>query len=92
MIERYSLPEMAAIWDEEVKLALWVRIEVEAVKAWAELGKVPTEAAARIEENASLDIARMQETRARRLTTTSSPSSRRWERRSGRTRGTSTSA
>ena len=61
MIERYSLPEMAAIWDEEVKLALWLKIEVEAVKAWAELGKVPADAAARIEENASLDIARMQE-------------------------------
>ncbi|MFH1690842.1 MAG: adenylosuccinate lyase [Candidatus Eisenbacteria bacterium] len=61
MIERYSIPEMAAIWDEQIKLALWVRIEVEAVKAWAELGKVPREAAARIEENASLDIGRMQE-------------------------------
>ncbi len=61
MIERYSLPEMAAIWDEENKLALWVEIEVEAVKAWAELGKVPKDAAARIEEKASLDIERMQE-------------------------------
>ena len=61
MIERYSMPEMAAIWDEKVRLALWVKIEVEAVKAWAELGKVPKEAAARIEENASLDIERMQE-------------------------------
>ncbi|MCK4679557.1 adenylosuccinate lyase [bacterium] len=61
MIERYSLPEMAAIWDEENKLALWVEIEVEAVKAWAELGKVPKDAAARIEKNASLDIERMQE-------------------------------
>ncbi len=61
MIERYSLPEMAAIWDEENKLALWVEIEVEAVKAWARLGKVPKDAAARIEKNASLDIERMQE-------------------------------
>ncbi len=61
MIERYSLPEMTAIWNEENKLALWVEIEVEAVKAWAELGKVPKDAAARIEKNASLDIARMQE-------------------------------
>ena len=61
MIERYSMPEMAAIWDEKVRLALWVKIEVEAVKAWAELGKVPKEAAARIEKNASLDIERMQE-------------------------------
>ncbi len=61
MIERYSLPEMAAIWDEENKLALWVEIEVEAVKAWARLGKVPADAAKRIEERASLDIERMQE-------------------------------
>ena len=61
MIERYSLPEMAAIWDEENKLALWVEIEVEAVKAWAGLGKVPADAAKRIEERASLDIERMQE-------------------------------
>ncbi len=61
MIERYSLPEMAAIWDEENKLALWVEIEVEAVKAWAELGKIPADAAKRIEEKASLDIERMQE-------------------------------
>lgn len=61
MIERYSLPEMAAIWDEKNKLALWVEIEVEAVKAWAALGRVPADAAARIEERASLDIERMQE-------------------------------
>ena len=38
MIDRYTLPEMAAVWDERVKLALWVKIEVEAVKAWAALG------------------------------------------------------
>ncbi len=61
MIERYSLPEMAGIWDEKNKLALWVEIEVEAVKAWAALGRVPADAAARIEKNASLDIERMQE-------------------------------
>ena len=61
MIDRYSLPEMAAIWDEEVKLALWLKIEIEAVKAWAELGRVPADAAERIEKNASLDIGRMQD-------------------------------
>jgi adenylosuccinate lyase len=61
MIERYTLPEMGAIWTEEARLDLWVRIEIEAVKAWAELGKIPDEAAARIEKNASLDISRMKE-------------------------------
>ncbi len=61
MIERYSLPEMAAVWSERVRLALWVKIEIEAVKAWAELGKVPRDAAARVEENASLSVERMHE-------------------------------
>jgi adenylosuccinate lyase len=61
MIDRYTLPEMAAVWDERVKLALWVKIEVEAVKAWAELGKVPGDAAARIEEKASISLDRMKE-------------------------------
>jgi adenylosuccinate lyase len=53
MIDRYTLPEMAAVWDERIRLALWVKIEVEAVKAWAELGKIPKEAAARVEARAS---------------------------------------
>jgi adenylosuccinate lyase len=61
MIQRYSLPEMAAIWDEQYKLGLWLKIEIEAVKAWAKLGKVPKDAAERIEKSAALDIARMQE-------------------------------
>lgn len=61
MIDRYTLPEMAAVWDERIKLALWVKIEVEAAKAWAELGKIPKEAAARIEAKASISIERMKE-------------------------------
>jgi adenylosuccinate lyase len=61
MIDRYTLPEMAAVWDERIRLALWVKIEVEAVKAWAELGKIPKEAAARIEAKASISIERMRE-------------------------------
>jgi len=61
MIERYSLPEMEAIWTEEARLDLWIAIEVEAVKAWAELGKVPRDAANRIEGSASLSIERMKE-------------------------------
>ncbi len=61
MIPRYSTPEMSAVWDERVKLALWVKIEIEAVKGWAEIGKVPEEAAARIEEKATVSIERMNE-------------------------------
>lgn len=61
MIERYSLPEMVSIWDERSKLDLWVEIEVEAVRAWSELGKIPKDAAARIAGRASVDIERMRE-------------------------------
>ena len=61
MIERYARPEMAAIWDEEFRLALWLKIEIEAVRAWAGLGAVPADAADRISERAVLDRDRMLE-------------------------------
>ncbi len=48
MIERYSLPEMALIWSEENKLALWKEIEALALEAWAGLGVVPAKAAAAV--------------------------------------------
>ncbi len=48
MIERYSRPEMAAIWSEERKLAVWQEIEALALEGWAAEGVVPTEAAAAV--------------------------------------------
>lgn len=61
MIERYTDPEMGAVWDERVRLALWVKIEVEAVLGWAEIGRVPEDAADRIAERASVSLSRMRE-------------------------------
>jgi adenylosuccinate lyase len=43
VIRRYTLPDMAAVWSEEGKLAHWTRIEVLACEAWAQLGRVPQE-------------------------------------------------
>ncbi|MFD0267650.1 adenylosuccinate lyase [Streptomyces sp. NPDC127106] len=40
MIERYSRPEMAALWTEENKYATWARVEVLATTAQVELGVV----------------------------------------------------
>jgi adenylosuccinate lyase len=40
MIPRYSLPEMAAVWSEEHKLAVWKEVETLVVEAWAELDVV----------------------------------------------------
>ncbi len=41
VIERYTLPEMGAIWSEEHKLGVWKQIEVLALEAWETLGRVP---------------------------------------------------
>src|SRR5437016_11664062 len=41
---------MARIWSDEGKLATWLEVELAATAAWAELGTVPDDAAARIAE------------------------------------------
>jgi adenylosuccinate lyase len=45
VIARYSLPEMAAVWSEERKLAVWKEVECLALEAWGKLGRVPLEVA-----------------------------------------------
>jgi adenylosuccinate lyase len=41
VIERYSRPAMARIWSEESKLETWLRVELAALDAWAEVGVMP---------------------------------------------------
>ncbi len=48
MIERYSRPQMKKIWSEENKLDQWLRVEIAACEAWAELGEIPRESIAKI--------------------------------------------
>ncbi|MFC4182917.1 adenylosuccinate lyase [Saccharococcus thermophilus] len=61
MIERYTRPEMGAIWTEENRFKAWLEVEILACEAWAELGVIPKEDVARIRQNASFDIARIKE-------------------------------
>jgi len=61
MIERYTLPEMGAIWSEEAKMRAWLAVEIAAVRAWSQLGKVPPEAVAEIEAKADFDAVRVAE-------------------------------
>ena len=61
MIERYTLPEMGAVWTEEAKMQAWLDVEIAAVRAWQKLGKVPAEAVAEIEATARFDVARVAE-------------------------------
>ncbi|HXT35365.1 MAG TPA: lyase family protein, partial [Chloroflexota bacterium] len=44
MIERYSRPEMAAVWAETGKLDAWLRVEVAVCEAWAAEGAIPAPA------------------------------------------------
>jgi adenylosuccinate lyase len=61
MIERYTRPEMGAIWTEENRFKAWLEVEILACEAWAELGVIPKEDVGRIRQNASFDIARIKE-------------------------------
>lgn len=65
MIPRYTLPEMGAVWAEETKLDHWLRIEVLACEAWAELGRIPPGDLEAIRSGASVDpdrVRRIEET------------------------------
>ncbi|MGG3739009.1 adenylosuccinate lyase [Aeribacillus pallidus] len=61
MIERYTRPEMGAIWTEENRFRAWLEVEILACEAWAELGVIPKEDVQKIRENASFDVARIKE-------------------------------
>src|SRR5438105_597578 len=60
MIERYSLPEMAAIWSAAHKTDMWLRVELLACEGWAREGVIPEEAMAKIRQ-AGYNAERMQE-------------------------------
>ncbi len=64
MIERYSPPAIQAVWSDQHRYELWLRIEVLACEAWAELGRVPKDALPKIRK-ASFDAARIAEIEAR---------------------------
>ena len=61
MIERYTLPEMGAIWTDEARMQAWLDVEIAAVKAWHRLGKIPGDAVKEIEAKAAFDVARVNE-------------------------------
>ena len=52
MIARYSRPAMAGVWSEQRKLERWLEVELAALDAWADVGRVPHEAADAIRSRA----------------------------------------
>ncbi|MCH7323059.1 adenylosuccinate lyase [Solibacillus sp. MA9] len=61
MIERYTRPEMGAIWTEENKYQAWLEVEILACEAWAEIGEIPKEDVIKLRANADFDINRIYE-------------------------------
>ena len=61
MIDRYTRPEMGAIWTEENRFKAWLEVEILACEAWSEIGDIPKEDVQKIRENASFDIDRIKE-------------------------------
>ncbi|TFD98108.1 adenylosuccinate lyase [Jeotgalibacillus salarius] len=59
MIERYTRPEMGAIWTEQNRFEAWLEVEILACEAWSELGDIPKEDVKKIRENASFDVDRI---------------------------------
>ncbi len=55
MIDRYTLPAMAAVWSDERKLAVWQEVEALVAEAWAEVGVAPAAAAAAIRHAPPVD-------------------------------------
>jgi adenylosuccinate lyase len=59
MIERYSRPEMAAVWSDERRLTWWLEVELAATLAREERGEVPAGTCERIRARTRLDVRRM---------------------------------
>lgn len=56
MIERYSLPKMSSVWQDEFKFKTMLLIEILALEALAKKGRVPREAVSRIKKKATFEI------------------------------------
>jgi len=61
LIERYTLPEMAAIWHPENKFRIWLKVEILACEALAARGEIPAKAVEIIKKRARFDVPRIDE-------------------------------
>ncbi|WP_027368874.1 adenylosuccinate lyase [Desulfocurvibacter africanus] len=56
MIERYTRPEMGALWTQENKFRAWMEVELAVCRAWHKAGVIPKEAMAEIESKTVFPI------------------------------------
>jgi adenylosuccinate lyase len=56
LIDRYTRPEIGAVWSEQRKLDCWLVVELAAIDALEEMGVVPSDDAAAIRDRASFTV------------------------------------
>src|SRR3954470_20339261 len=61
MIERYTLPEMGALWSEQNKFQKWLDVELAVCEVHAEMGTIPREAVEEIKRRARFSVERINE-------------------------------
>ena len=61
MIERYTLPEMGAVWSQQNKFQKWLDVEIAVCEVHAEDGVIPADALAEIKAKAAFTVERIGE-------------------------------
>jgi len=61
MIDRYTLPEMGALWSEQNKFQKWLDVEIAVCEVHAENGVIPREALEEIKARAKFSVERINE-------------------------------
>src|SRR5262249_16749999 len=61
MIDRYTLPEMGALWSEQTKFQKWLDVEIAVCEVHAEDGIIPRDALEEIKSKAAFSVDRINE-------------------------------
>jgi len=61
MIERYTLPEMGAVWSQQNKFQKWLDVEIAVCEVHAEMGTIPSNALNEIKVKAAFTVERISE-------------------------------
>src|SRR5262245_16422694 len=61
MIQRYTHPEMGAIWSDQRRYETWLEVELAATDVMADAGIIPVEAARALRAKAAFSISRIEE-------------------------------
>src|SRR5581483_8601589 len=59
MIDRYTLPEMGALWSEETKFQKWLDVEIAVCEVHAEMGTILSGALEQVKSRAKFSVERI---------------------------------